>query len=83
MPYVVGLLYKILKYLNESNSSVTKDDLVEHLEEFEEPSVILGADRLTELGYVKMTDGFGRNFIISITDLGKQVLQTSIKTNRK
>lgn len=74
-------MLKILNYLNEHSNSATKDDLVDFFEDFEETSTILVADNLTELGYVKMNDGFGRDFVITITELGKQVLSNSLNSN--
>lgn len=81
MTKVTGKMLKILNYLNENSNSATKDDLVDFLEDFEETSTILVADNLAELGYVKMNDGFGRNFVITITELGKQVLNNSLNPN--
>ena len=81
MTKVTGKMLKILNYLNEHSNSATKDDLVDFFEDFEETSTILVADNLTELGYVKMNDGFGRDFVITITELGKQVLSNSLNSN--
>lgn len=81
MTKVAGKMLRMLKFLNEHSNSATKDDLVDFFDDFEETSTILVADKLTELGYVKMNDGFGRNFIITITELGKQVLNNSINSN--